>query len=205
MPEPDEGWLELLAMGLTFDLSGLVPLAPASASPAEHYFGVDRASLGDTKEIVRLCPGPHLSGANRMLPVIRVLAGLGAELARLPGILAVSWESASTRMAPAYFMSAIRAWLSGGAFPALGLTGLVRRDDGGLESRGFSLFAGYELAIEPVPGETPQDAAKLAARVMHHLVQFGNKGLDKITDARGHSLVAETVSNDGLMRLWRRS
>lgn len=205
MPEPDEGWLELQAMGLTFDLSGLAPLPSASSAPAEHYFGLDGTAAGESTDILRLAPGPHLAGATRMMPVLRVLAGLGAELARLPGIQAVSWETAQSRMAPAYFMSAIRAWLSGGAFPSPGLTGLVRRDDGGIESQGFSLFAGYEVAIEPMPGEAVQDLAKLAARVMHHIVQFGTTDLSKLTDSQGRAVMAEPVGSEGILRLWRRA
>jgi hypothetical protein len=39
---------------------------------------------------------------------------------------------------------------------------------------------------------------------MHHIVQFGDKGLDGIADARGHYVVSDAVTSDGLMRLWRR-
>ena len=48
-------------------------------------------------------------------------------------------------MAPAYFMSAVRAWLVGGAFPALGLTALREEQDGALHSEGLALFTGYEV------------------------------------------------------------
>lgn len=40
-PDPGEGWLELLASGLAFDLSGLPPAAPDPLPPLVHAFGYD--------------------------------------------------------------------------------------------------------------------------------------------------------------------
>ncbi|PLK26005.1 hypothetical protein [Novosphingobium sp. TH158] len=205
MPEPDEGWLELLAMGLTFDLSGLTPLGQASVAEPYHLFGLDARADASGTEALRLTPGPHLSGASTMLPVLRVLAGLGAELARLPGLKAVGWEPARSQMAPAYFMSAVRGWLVGGAFPALGLTGLNRLDSGGLESEGLALFTGFEIAVEPLPRETVQDVAKLAARAMHMAVLHGAKGIDDLRDAMGRPVIVDRSADEGLLRLWRRA
>jgi hypothetical protein len=177
MPEPDEGWLELLAMGLTFDLQGVEPFPAERIDPASHYFGFSQSDYVEGSDALRLTPGPHLAGSATMMPVLRILAGLGAELARLPGLEAVGWATSATRMAPSYFMSSVTAWLSGGAFPALGLTGLTTRDDGGLESEGLALFVGYEIAIEPLPGESMADRAKRAARAMHAIVQSGTRDI----------------------------
>lgn len=204
MPEPDEGWLEMLAMGLTFDLSGLMPFGPVLVDPPEHCFGIESALLDSQTETLQLVPGPHLGSSARMIPVLRVLAGLGAELSRLPGLRAVGWQSAASVMAPAYFMSAIRAWLVGGAFPALGLTSFSRRGDGGLESEGLTLFAGHELLLEPLGDETPQEAVKFFSRAIHLLVQSGASGLDGLVDSRGRAVKAELSSEEGVLRLWRR-
>ncbi|MFM6933207.1 MAG: hypothetical protein ACKOUT_13320 [Novosphingobium sp.] len=203
MPEPDEGWLELLAMGLTFDLQGLDPFQPERIDSASHYFGLSQGEYVDGMEALRLSPGPHLAGSATMLPVLRVLAGLGAELARLPGLIAVGWVTSGTRMAPSYFMSSVRAWLAGGAFPALGLTGICALEGGGVTSEGFALFAGYEVSIEPLGGESMADCAKLAARAMHHIVQMGPSQIDQVIDSAGRGLRADMPVTDGVLRLWR--
>ncbi len=203
-PEVEEGWLELIAMGLTFDVSGLMPFEPAPALIAEHMFGLENIALEANLEALRVVPGPHLSGGRMLLPIIRVLAGLGAELARLPGLRAVGWEPSRSWMAPAWFMTAIRAWLVGGAFPAMGLTAFTQKESGAFQSEGLSLFAGYEVLVEPVSGEEPHETAKLAARAIHVLAQSGAKGLEAITDAKGRAIFHDEERGLGLLRLWRK-
>lgn len=204
LPEVEEGWLELISMGLTFDVSGLMPFEPAPALVAEHMFGLENVALDANLEAVRIVPGPHLSGGRMLLPIIRVLAGLGAELARLPGLRAVGWEPSRSWMAPTWFMSSIRTWLVGGAFPAMGLTAFSQRRDGGFESEGLALFTGYEVLVEPVAGEEPQETAKLAARAIHVLAQSGAKGLEAITDTKGRAIFHDDEHGIGLLRLWRK-
>lgn len=203
-PEVEEGWLELISMGLTFDVSGLMPFESAPALIAEHMFGLENIALEPKLEALRIVPGPHLSGGRMLLPIIRVLAGIGAELARLPGLRAVGWEPSRSWMAPTWFMTSIRAWLVGGTFPVLGLTALSQRYDGAIESVGLSLFTGYEVVVEPVTGEEPQDTAKLAARAIHALAQSGAKGLEAITDAKGRAIFHDDEHGHGLLRLWRK-
>ena len=203
MPEPDEGWLELIAMGLTFDVSGLAPLEQAEARCADHHFGLEAGVADQTYETVRLAAGPHLSGARQMLPVLRILAGLGAELARLPGLRAVGWETAASRMSPAYFMSAVRAWLVGGAFPALGLTAFRRMPSGAMLSQGLTLFTGYEVLVDPREGEAIQETAKLAARVVHILIQSGPDDLSILADQQGQPVSHSFDNNMALLRVCR--
>ena len=203
LPSPEEGWLELIAMGLTFDASGLAPDSQAPSLSAEHMIGLDVSAFDQRFEAVRLVPSPHLDGGRVLMPVLRVLCGLGAELARLPGLRAIGWEASKSWMAPAYFMSAIRAWLVGGAFPSLGLTAFDVLDGGALQSQGLALFTGYETRIEPKAGETPQELAKLAARVVHELVQAGPQGLANLTDPAGQVLRSEMQQDQQLLRLWR--
>ncbi|MEO7246897.1 MAG: hypothetical protein ABIW31_00450 [Novosphingobium sp.] len=202
-PNPDEGWLEFIAMGLTFDLSGLAPEVQAPSFAAEHMFGLDVSASDQGFEAVRLVPSPHLAGGRMLLPVLRVLCGLGAELARLPGLRAVGWEASCSWMSSAYFMSAIRAWLVGGAFPSLGLTAFSEVQGGALQSHGLALFTGYEARIEPKPGETSQQLAKLAARAIHQLVQAGPQGLAHLADPAGKALRCEMDNDQQLLHLWR--
>lgn len=204
MPEPDEGWLELLAMGLTYDISGLAPHAAAPAVLPEHFYGIEAASGGELTEAVRLVPGEHIVTGRMMLPVLRILAGLGAELARLPGLRAVGWEPAQSWMAPAYFMSAIRAWLSGGAFPALGLTSLQRNADGTMATVGLSLFTGLEVELAPLAGEAAQDAAKLMARTIHQLVHSADPFAEQILGLNGECIETRFDAGEGILHLWRK-
>lgn len=204
LPEPDEGWLELLAMGLTYDISGLAPLAAAGSSTPEHFYGIDAACAGQPLEAVRLVPGEHISSSRMMMPVLRILAGLGAELARLPGLQAVGWETARSWMAPAYFMSAVRAWLAGGAFPALGLTSIRRKDDGAMASVGLALFTGLEIELAPLAGEAPQDAAKLFARSIHQLVQSAEPARELLVDLGGQPISGTLDAGEGVLRLCRK-
>jgi len=202
-PSRDDGWLELLAMGLTYELSGLSPQGQAPTVLAEHLFGLERSIYSPRPEAVCIVPGPHIASAGGLLPVVRVLAGLGAELARLPGVRAVGWEPSRSWMAPAYFMSLIRAWLAGGAFPALGLTALNRTADGAMESQGLSLFTGFEVRIEPLAGESAQDTARLAARVIHVLVEGGVEAMQAMRDPGGRPLASEYSADRHQFKVWR--
>lgn len=203
LPEPDEGWLEVIAMGLSYDISGLAPLDPAPSLMPDHRYGLDAESAGLPTEAVRIVPGEHISSARMMLPVLRVLAGLGAEFARLPGLRAVGWETSGSWMAPAYYMSAVRAWLSGGAFPALGLTSLRRAANGTMTSEGLSLFVGFELELAPIAGEPPQETAKLAARLIHQLVHSGSPSQTALVDLQGQPLSSTFDAKEGILRAWR--
>ena len=68
-------WLELLALGLTFDMRGLSPGIPAPAGGAAHAFSIP---LADTRglEAITVRPGPHLAGGSTPLPVIRAISAL---------------------------------------------------------------------------------------------------------------------------------
>ena len=169
----DNGWVELLANGLTFDLSGLAP-GPAEETPAfRHRFGlsadVDTAML----EAIRLVPGPHLAGGLMVFPVVRCLAWLAALLAQLPGLVAVSWHPARSLCEAAYYRNGVLRWIEGGIFPGLGLTSLATDADGALTSEGLLLFTGQELQLAPDLSHDQAEAAKLALRLLHWLSENG--------------------------------
>jgi len=169
-PDPAEGWLELLATGLTFDCRGLAPAAPSPAPPGGTLLGLSAQPGG---EAVSLSPGPHLIEGGGLLPVVRVLAGLAVELSRLPGVLAVCWHPARSWMEPGYFRQIVGAWLGGGAFPALGLTTLVREGGSGMTTVGLALLTGQELLLESMDYFSPGASARIAMRLVHELVAHG--------------------------------
>ena len=184
-PDPGSPWLELLAMGLTYDLSGLAVAAPAPLPKVAHRFGLDQADFAVDLEAVRIVPGPLITSNRVMMPVIRVLAGLAAELIALPGLRAVIWDAANSAMAPEYFYTAVQGWLRGGPFPAFGLTGFTRQNDGTLQSHGFALFTGYEVAIAVLPNEDPADHARFAARIINQLIQADGDSFAELHDTAG--------------------
>lgn len=166
----EEGWVELLAMGLAFDCLELAPRRAIRHAGPGQLLGLDSVPEG---EVIVLQPGPHLMDGAGLLPVVRMLAGLGVALSTLPGALAVCWGPAGTCMAPDYYQRVVGNWLAGGAFPALGLTMLHRTADGAMESRGLAFMTGQELRFEPAAGISPQQAGQIALRLVHLLVEHG--------------------------------
>lgn len=195
-------WLELLVLGLTFDLQGLSPGIPATADPAIHGYAVQPAALAGL-EVLTVRPGPHLAAGGTLRPVIRALAALGCELARLPGLVAIGWGSARTVMTPVYYRQVVGAWLAGGAFPGLGLTALVRSAQGVIDTEGLALFIGHELRLEPLAGESPADAARYALRLIHLLVANGPYPSGPGQGPEGDQLRCDYVDGRSVLRITR--
>ena len=170
LPPPAEGWAELLASGLTYDCAGLAPAVPAATPVGGALLGLEQQPVG---EAISLSPGPHLAEAMGMLPVVRVLAGLGAQLAGLPSAAAVCWNPARCWMPSAYFCKVVDNWLADGPFPALGLTSLERESDGSIASVGLALMTGQELRFSPDAKLVPADIARIAVRLIHALIETG--------------------------------
>ena len=199
-----EGWLEILSSGLAFDLSGLDP-APALPVPAgRHFFGLSRDADNFAFEAIAITPGPHLEGAGAMVPVVRIMAALASRLAAELGALAVCWQPAGSWMDVQYFARIVEGWSQGGAFPALGLTGIERTQDGGVESDGLAYFIGQELRVETRKGEAVADTVKLAARMIDHLVNHGAIAQrEALTGPTGEALLAEPSPDGKFVVVWR--
>lgn len=199
-----DGWLELLASGLTFDLTGLAPALSAAVPGAAHFYGLATEDAGQPREAIAIAPGPHLEGGGAMLPVVRTMAAVASALAARLGALTVCWAPARSWMDPNYFARIVDGWLTGGAFPALGLTAIERRHDGGVESDGLAYFVGQELRVDPRRGESAADTVKLAVRAIDHLVRHGRvERRERLTGPGGEALVAEPTADGRYVRLWR--
>lgn len=190
---------ELLAHGLTFDCTSLAPGGGDNQPPAGPPVGLRSMPAG---EVVSLAPGAHLAGGAGLIPVLRMLAGLGARLACLPGIAAVVWSPAGSWVAPDLFRRFVSEWLSGGAFPGLALTALEQEANGAMVSRGLGLLTGQELRIEPDKRLTTAAMARLAVRLIHELVQTGplREERDFIGPA-GEHLLAVPVRDGAELRI----
>lgn len=195
-------WLELLASGLTFDLDGLAPGAPGAALEPQQEWGFDGARpVGG--EAIELIPSGHIAGGAGMLPVMRTMMGLAANLVLELPVEAVGWGAARTVMEPRYFCRSVLNWLGGGAFPALGLTALLPAQDGSIASRGLAHFTGQEMQLEGRPGEAPAETAKLAVRIIDRLVGMGRLAQPMRIDAGNQILTAEPSQVGKLVLVWR--
>ncbi len=202
-PRQDEGWLELLSSGLTFDLSGLKPGAGSPVPAPQHVYGFEQsAPRFQALEAVEIAPGRHIAAGRAMLPVVRTLAGLAAGLALQAPVVAVAWHSAGTAMAPAYFARIVMNWLGGGAFPALGLAALVPAPDGSVASQGLAAFTGQEFQLEAAQGEARAETIKLAIRVADFLVRHGAMTRSGPIEG-GNGLFAEPSQVGNLVWIWR--
>jgi hypothetical protein len=172
-PDDGAGWLELLASGLTFELTGLAPARPAPLPRCGTVIGLPEELAADDVEAISLVPGAHLSGGEALLPIVRVHLALAATLSALPNLAAIAWHPAGTWMEPSYFERTVCAWLEGGVFPALGLTALESTSEGGLTTKGLGFFLGRELQMPGDLADNPAETAKLAMRLIHHMVEAG--------------------------------
>ena len=206
-PAERDGWLELLASGLAFDVTGLAPGEAAPFPPHAHRFGLDSdIVLPGGYSAISLVPGGHLAGGEGLLPVVRVTAALAVRIAMLPGVVALGWHPARCVVGRDVFCRMVMTWLGGGAFPALALTALARDSDGGLRSEGLGFFTGQELRIEPVRGQPAASDAKLAVRLIHALVDGGAVTAPfATTDTDGTGLLVEPSSDGRCVHVWRKN
>ena len=200
----EEGWLELLANGMTFDLVGLAPQAVIEVPQTIHAFGLREKLDVGTLQPVLITPGPHLAAGSAMFPVVRTLAMIAAQLVELDGVDAVAWHPARAVSDAGYFRRSVLRWIEGGAFPGLGLSALVPTDDGGLASEGLALFTGQELFLTPDVVSDKAEGAKIALRLLNWLVENGRvTEVLEFTGPSGEALRIEPTDDPGRVKLRR--
>lgn len=205
-PEQQEGWVELLTSGLTFDLTGLAPAESAPLPPRGHSFGLDAHAMTRPLEAISLIPGHHIVGGIAVMPVVRAMAGLAANIALPFNVAAVCWHPAQSWMEPQYFARIVLNWLAGGAFPALGLTAVAELGDRSVESRGLAFFIGQEIELEALQGESSADTVKLAVRLIDYMVRNGPlKEPRQLEGPGGEPLQAVPSRSGHRVSVWRGS
>lgn len=105
-------------------------------------------------------------------------------------------------MSISYFKSIVDAWLTGGPFPALGLTSVKPAFDGGLQTLGLAYFIGQELHIEPEVAADRVAATRIAARLINSLVRGGPiDAAMSVTGPDGERLTLSPSANGKFIRL----
>lgn len=168
-----EGWVELLRDGLTFDLEGLAPGKSAPLPSMPRRYDLPNLRQDPPADALILRPGPHLAGAERLLPVVRTIAAVAMALSDLPGVAAVGWLPSKSLCSPAWFRAGVTAWLEGGPFPSLALAGIERDADGALRSHGLEFIAGQDFLLAPAAGVRPEEFGRVAVRLADWLVAHG--------------------------------
>ena len=203
-PDPAQGWAELLVNGLTFDLSGLAPHPPQMATEPQFRFNVPEAVELSQYAALSIVPGDHLRTAMPVMPMVRAMTALVANLSLPLQARAVYWRPAGSAMEPGYFARIVMNWQAGGVFPALGLTGLKHREDGAVETSGLAWFIGQEALIPAAAGEDRAETAKLAIRVIDYLIANGKlEEVRQLAGQDGEALEARPTQNGEVVRIVR--
>lgn len=193
-PSEGAGWAEVLRDGLTFDLRGLSGSAPKTLPAIEHAVGI---SIGHDDDLAALliCPGPHISGAQRLLPVIRVAAALTGCLAKIGQPRAICWVPARNAVAPELFNRAVKPWLEGGPFPAIALASLHANESGTIATTGLKFLIGQEFSLTGKSGTSREQLARVAVRLIDWLVAHGPIAEAKQADLAGTGAVFLEAEN----------
>ena len=166
------GTAELLRDGLTFDIAGLAPAQALPVPDAVHRVALPADFSPAGMEAAWFMAGPHLAGAESLLPVLRAAASVLRDLAAFSGLKAIVWRPARLVMSPAWFVEAVGAWLAGGPFPALALTALARTETG-IASEGLAFLTGQEFLLHARTGSPTREDSRVALRLTDWLVANG--------------------------------
>ncbi len=199
LPGGVNGWAELLASGLAFDLHGLAGGFPVMPPPPINLLGLGERPQG---EAVGLVAGPHLLHGANLPPVMRAMMRIGLALAELPGLAAVCWDPAQSWMTPDYFIRVVRDWLAGGAFPSLGLASLDYSSQGIVTSRGLEFLVGQDFELDLRGGGDAAQAMRIAVRLAHVLADEGAVSSPcELTGPDGEHLLAVPAMRGRLLRV----
>jgi len=166
----------------------IIELAAIGEGAPAHLMAIERAAFDHAQalSLVALVQSEECE----MVDLVKELSRFALDLASIEGCIAVGWVPAGSGMDAAYFRTVVGQWLDGGAFPALGLTVLEQTSDGDLQSRGLAILTGQEICVTTSDGLDDVDRAKVAIRMIDHIVRNG-----AITGA-------EMLEVDGFGQFW---
>lgn len=198
-PPIAEGWAEVLRDGLTFDVRGLAGGQACPAFPVDHLLGLRLSDIAGLSAMT-VSPGPHLAGAEHLLPVIRVVSALLLSLSRIGAARAICWNPAKCAASPALFERAVIPWLDGGPFPALALIALSPQGDGSIVSAGLKFLTGQEFVLADELGRGREHLSRVAIRLVDWLVAHGPvKASQKAVLAGTGEVMVEADAGDRIL------
>ena len=171
-PSEAGGWAEILRDGLTFDVRGLSDGKPQPLPVIEHWLGTS-SELGENVVALQIFPGPHITGAQRLLPVLRVATALADCLAKIGQPRAICWIPAKNSVSPELFRRAVTPWFGGGPFPAIALVSMYRPSDGVIATEGLKFLIGQEFYLSGNTETSHDQMARVAVRLVDWLVAHG--------------------------------
>ncbi len=193
-PPQGEGWVEVLRDGLTFDVRGLSGANLQAIPEIQHWVGFN-PDQGTGLAALQIWPGPHISGAQRLLPVIRVATALAASLANFVQPRAICWIPARNAIVPELFNRAVKPWLEGGPFPAIALASIHRNASGEMATTGLKFLIGQEFTLSGGSGTSREHLARVAVRLIDWLVAHGPITEAKQADLAGTGAVFLEAEN----------
>ena len=173
LPEEPDHWLELLSLGLTFDLEGLAPGEAVLPPQCERLLGLADDFDPSIYGAIRLQPASHIRAGRALLPIVRVMIGIAAELTRLDNVKAVIWEPSACAIRPQSFSSLGKSWLKGSAFPVGGLIVIETIDGNRVRSKGLRWFAGHEVEIASSKAGDLPVLSRLLGKVIERITEQG--------------------------------
>ena len=166
---PGRTTAEIGGVAIAVDDTGGQGAGGSAGARFQHRYGVDEGlSPGRPSIVLSLLDGDE-DGRKEL----RALAGVALAAGACGDLSAVGWTGASTLMGGEFFTIAAGRWLDGGAFPVPGLIALFVGPAGNICSFGLETFAGHEIAVAGDMGMDRSQQAKLAIRVIDHVVRAG--------------------------------
>lgn len=164
--------------GITVVFEGISLLLTVSAYSDEGQncrkiftnFGFSQA-----QSILALSFSEHVSGGERVPPVVRALLAAGAQIAQSIKADAVFWSPAFLLSDADYFVEVVGSYVNGGAFPVLSTVDFSFDEQHHLLSTsGLKWFCGQELHINDECNQMGQlELMKRAVRLVHDVAVNG--------------------------------
>lgn len=199
--EAPEGWVQLERGGLTFDCTGLAPGPDLPVPDRTRWVGTaprqpHGASIG-------LGLGPHVRAGQAVLPVLKGLLALAADLvSALEHCQGVCWLGSGVAMDRDSFVAQTRRWLMDGPLPIALLVATDGDGDGVVATTGLAYFTGQEIRVAPGAASDPVEAARLAGRVANQLIYHGPlEQAQEVTGVDGLTLRLEPGGEGALVDL----
>ena len=195
---------EIVQDGLTYDLYILPRTAGyvrAEHMPPLHHLCRER----HRRAFIVVEPGPHVTTALAMLPVVRTQWQVAEQLCGMTDtVAAVGWGPSEVELPTAVFQAVAKGWVADGIFPPQGLIAINSALGGALQSCGLAHFTGQELRLEAELASDEAHATRLGLRIAETLIHRGPlTEVEQLADPGGGAIRLEPSVNGKFVRVWR--